>query len=437
MNDDDLHGSLHDYYESITPADSVRATALVDRAIRARREGSKKSRWGRSVFAIAAAGVIVAALVLVPIVFRPAAVPTARSSPTATASLSQFSATASSTPVGDWKVLAASAGVGASWSPDGKWLAVWDEFGSGATQDLRLLDRAGNPVRSLDGDRVAWLDATRFVLWRASSSFLGSVDSTVLTPTAVTFPADALANNHGAAAITTVQPLDPAKTSFVVWTQAGTSREVIGEPEAWSPDGTRLAVWHSTAPPGPLGIGYLATGWVEVLSWPDLRSVASLKNDSFVRQSSFDPSGRYLLAFRLGLAGFSILDLATGQTVGPSGVTGSPVWDSSSDLLVAASDGSVTTYPISGGPAKTQAGLGDGIASSTDGSTIVMYFSQDYSPNPRPITLIRNGVSRAISVPGGLESAPVLAPDGSGVVIVCLVHHLLPSEETEALLLVG
>jgi hypothetical protein len=435
MNDSDLHDGLHDYYESITPADSARATALVDQAIRAKRERSEKSRQWRPVFAIAAAVAIVAAFVAVPFVFRPAVVPSVSSSPTVSTSPSLPPASASPTPVGDWKVLAASAGVGASWSPDGKWLAVWDEFVSGQTQDLRLLDRAGNPVRSLDGDRLVWLNATQFVLSRASSSFLGSVDSTVVTPIASTIPAGALSNNHGAVAITTVQPLDPAKTSFVVWTQAGTSRVVIGEPEAWSPDGTKLAVWHSTAPPGPLGIGYQATGWVEVLSWPDLRSVGSLKSDSFVPQTSFDPSGRYLLAFHLGLAGFSILDLATGQTVGPSGVTGSPAWDNSGNLLVSATDGSVTTYPISGVPATTQAGVGDGIASSTDGSTVVLYFSQDYSPNPRPIALIRNGVSRRIVVPGGLESAPVISPDGSGIVVVCLVHHLLPSEETEALLL--
>jgi hypothetical protein len=362
--------------------------------------------------------------------------PNAGSSPT-TVSGSLPSPSASPTVAGDWKVLAASAGVGASWSADGRWLAVWERLSYGATRDLRLLDSSGNLVRSLDGDRVVWLDATRFVLWRASSSFLGSVDSTVLTPTAVTFPADALSNSHGAVAITTANSSDTAKTSFVVWTQAGTSRVVIGEPEAWSPDGTRIAVWHSTAPAGPLGVGYQPTGWVEVLSWPDLRSVASLKDDSFVRQTSFDPSGRYLVVSRLGVAGFSILDLATGRMVGPSGVAGSPVWDSSSDLLVSAADGSVTTYPISGAPPTTRAGLGDGVASSTDGSTIVTFFSQDYLPNPRPITLIRNGVSRTVSVPGGLESAPVLASHGSGVVIVCLVHHLLPSEETEAMLFVG
>jgi hypothetical protein len=429
MNDGDLHGGLRDYYESITPADSVRATALVDAAIRARRERSERSSRWRPFVAVAAALAIMAALVWVPIVFRPAVLPNASSSPTATAS---------STVVGDWKVLAASAGVGASWSADGRWLAVWERLSSGATQDLRLLDSSGNLVRSLDGDRLVWLDGTQFVLSGASSSFLGAVDSTVLTPIAVTFPADALSNNHGAVALTTANPSDTAKTSFVVWTQAGTSRVVVGEPEAWSLDGTKLAVWHSTAPPGPLGVGYQTTGWVEVLSWPDLRSVGSLKSDSFVPQpTSFDPSGRYLLASRLGLAGFSILDLATDQTVGPSGVTGPPVWDRASDLLVPAADGSVTTYPISGGPATTQAGVGDNVASSTDGSTIVMYFRADYSQNPKPITLIRNGVSRTITVPGGLESDPVVAPDGSGVVIVCLVHHLLPSEETEAVLLVG
>ncbi len=438
MNESDLHDGLQDYYESITPADSVRATTLVAAAIRAKRERSEKSRRWRPVVAIAAAVAIVAALVAVPLVFRSAVVPSVSSSPIVTTSPSLPPASASPTRVGDWKVLAASAGVGASWSPDGKWLAVWNEFVSGQTRDLRLLDRAGNPVRSLDGDRLVWLNDTQFVLSRASSSFLASVDSTVVTPIASTIPAGALSNNHGAVALTTVQPLDPAETSFVVWTQAGTSRVVIGEPEAWSPDGTRLAIWHSTAPAGPRGIGSQDTGWVEVLSWPDLRSVASLKDDLLVSPHiSFDPSSRYVLLPRIGLSGFLILDLASGRTVGPSGVTGPASWDSAGDVLVAAADGSVTTYPISGGPATRQDGVGDSVASSTDGSTVVLYFWGDYSQNPRTITLIRNGVPRAISVPGGIESAPVISPDGSGVVIVCLVHHLLPSEETEALLLVG
>jgi hypothetical protein len=348
-------------------------------------------------------------------------------------------ATALPSAISDWKVLTAAAGAGASWSPDGKWLAVWDNvaFPPPATQNLRLIDGAGNLVRSLDGDRLVWLDATQFVLSRGNSSFLGTVGSADLTPIAATFPADALSNNHGAVALTTANPSDTAKTSFVVWTQTGTSRVVIGEPEAWSPDGTRLAVYHSTATAGPHGAAPEPPGWIEVLSWPDLRSVASLKNDSFVRQpTDFDPSGRYLLVSGFGLAGYSILDLATGKTVVRAG-TGSPAWDSASDLLVTATDGSVTTYPISGGPATTQAGVGDGAASSTDGSTIVLYFSQDYSPSHRPITLIRNGVSRTITVPGGLESNPVVSPDGSGVVIVCLINHGNPGEVTEALLLVG
>ncbi|MGD0861916.1 MAG: hypothetical protein ABSA21_04065 [Candidatus Limnocylindrales bacterium] len=397
----------------------------------------RSGAW-RQVASVAVAVALVGAFALLPFVARLAIGPSASSSPTTTASRPSPPASASPTQLGDWKVLAASAGVGASWSPDGKWLAVWDEFATGATQDLRLLNGAGNLVRPLDGDRLVWLDATRFVLSRGNSSFLGSVGSDDLAAIAATFPADALSNDHGAVALTTADPSDTAKTSFVVWTQAGTSRVVIGEPEAWSPDGTKLAVYHSTATAGPQGIAPEPPGWIEVLSWPALRSVASLKSDSFVRQpTNFDPSGRYLLASGFGLAGYSILDLATGETVGPAAVTGSPAWDSSSDLLVAATDGSVTTYPISGGPATTQAGVGDSAASSTDGSTIVLYYWADYSQNPRPITLIRNGVSRQIPVPGGLESDPVVSPDGSGVVIVCLVHHGLPSEETEALLLVG
>jgi len=299
---------------------------------------------------------------------------------------------------------------------------------------LRLFDKAGDFIRDLDGNRLVWVDSSRFVLSSDSqpgAGFLGSTGSTTLTPIAANF-SDPLSNNHGAVALTNLTS-DPANWTFVVWTPSGTSQAIKGEPEAWSTDGTKLAVWHYTTP--GQGVGGQPTGWVEVLSWPDLRSVVSIRHGSFGRQPmSFDPSGQFLLAPQSN--DHSILNLATGAMVGPTGtdVGGSPVWDQASDLVAPASGndtGLVTTYPISGGPAVTQKGLGNTAVSSTDGSTILFYFSQEAGP----VTLARRGVPRTIPVPGPVQPYqpdPDLSPDGSGVVIVCLVDSA-----EEVLLLVG
>jgi hypothetical protein len=338
--------------------------------------------------------------------------------------------TPSPTLVGDWKVLASSDTVGALWSPDGKWMAVSDNVTNGPPdeQHLRLLDSTGDMVRALDGNDAIWLSATQFILSRGDSSFLGSVDSTVLTPTDAGSMVGGLSNDHGAIALTTI-PSDQAKISFRIWTQGGTSSSMPGAAMAWSLDGTKLAVWHYTTPGH--GVGGQPLGWLAVLSWPDLKPVATVKDASFAwqQQMSFDPTGRYLAATD---GPNSVLDVATGRMVGPAGVQMTPAWDAAGDLVVPASDmsGHVTFYPVSGGPSTTLADVGDSAVSSTDGSTVVLYFSSntDY----RPITLIRNGVSRTIAVPGPVLYAPWLSANGSGAVVGCQVGGQL-----EALLLVG
>ena len=210
------------------------------------------------------------------------------------------------------------------------------------------------------------------------------------------------------------------------------SRVLPGYASAWSPDGTKLAVWHYVKPVGPQGVGGQPPGWLEVLSWPDLHTVVSLKSASFSRWMTFDPSGRYLLA---GGSSHAIVDTTTGQLIGPTGAAvGSAVWDSASNL-VALDGGSMITYSASGARVATVASAGDSIVSSTDGSTILLYFAS--AQDTTPITLIRNGVSRTIAVPGPVPYGIALSPDGSGVVITCQVDDKVLGEVQEALLLVG
>jgi DNA-binding beta-propeller fold protein YncE len=93
------------------------------------------------------------------------------------------------------------------------------------------------------------------------------------------------------------------------------------------------------------------------------------------------------------------------------------------------------TYSASGARVATVASAGDSIVSSTDGSTILLYFAS--AQDTTPITLIRNGVSRTIAVPGPVPYGIALSPDGSGVVITCQVDDKVLGEVQEALLLVG
>jgi hypothetical protein len=329
-------------------------------------------------------------------------------------------------------VLAASDTVGAAWSPDGNWLAVSDKVTNGRPdqQHLRLFDKAGKPIRTLDGDYLVWLDTSRFVLSRSGTSFLGSAESTQLTPITADIPEGALSSAHGTVALVT-KASGTSEGTFVIWTSTGTSQTLAGDPAAWSADGSKLAVWHYAAAAGP-GIGSQPSGWLEVLSWPDLHVLFSDKTGSYgLNPISFDPSGRYLLATQIN--GRSILDLATGKMLGPStsGLQREPAWDKASDLIVPDGSGSVTTWPASGGPAVTKSGLGNSAISSTDGSTTLYFYNQD----SRPITLTRGGASRTIEVPGlvtGDWEYPGLSPDGPGVVIYCQIGMT-----EEALLLVN
>ncbi len=408
------------------------------------RRRARSLRWrvwplGGAV-ALAAAVIVVVALG-VSLLLPPAQPAAAPSATRTTLSAPPPTATAVASPTGPWRTLVSSSGAGGAWSPDGAYLAVWSVSASGTNQDMRLVDSKGTLVRSLDADRFAWLDARSFVLVRGGAPLLGSATSGVLSPVLGSFSGDLLSSYRGAITVTTPVPSDPSSVHFVVWTPQGASASVSGQPVAWSPDGTEIAVWRPRPRTGAVGVGQSDTGTVDILAWPGLATLAHIPDGSLVAPASFDPTGRYLLVSRLGLAGSFIFDLATGKSVGPASIGGSGTtgiaWSSGGDLLVSGSDGSVTTYHIPSAAGVRQTGLGDLVESSSSGSTTVFAFSQDYTGSPRPITLIRDGSTTTVSVPGGLVSGPSISADGSGVVVFCLIDHGGPSEHTEALLLVG
>jgi hypothetical protein len=313
---------------------------------------------------------------------------------------------------GSWKVLATADTAGAGWSPDGHFLLVWNSVtnGSDAQQQVSLDDAHGSVVRTFQGElpvelEPVWLDARSFVVARNRSNLLGTVDSTALTPITPRFPAGVVSSGHGALAYETSGNLD-ASARFAVWTPAGTTPVQSGIPVAWSNDGTKLAVWHWAS--GASGPG--VTGWIEVLSWPGLRSLGAIHQPLGWTAATFDASGRYVLA------NGSVLDLETGRT-----------------SLMPLPGSSVSPAP---GPANAArfpaaaAALGEDQRAvvSADGSTVVIWTY----PDAAPIVLIRDGLSRSIEVPGRVQPpSPELSPDGASLVVTCLA----PDGSSEALLM--
>ncbi len=375
---------------------------------------------GRLVFPALAAAIVVILAASLAIVQAPAGPLVHTPVPTA-------SATSSPTTVGEWKILAASDTADAYWSPDGNWLML--RYGvTNGEQHLDLFDVRGHLIRRYQGDAVTWIDARTFLLGRgtqqtdpAPSALLGTVDSDTVTPLAMAYPNGPLSNGHGALAFTTggtyVDGLLHNERELV-WTPDGRTTTLPGKAVAWSRDGTKLAVWHFLTP--GQGTGGRPSGWLEVLSWPGLKSIASVHDKpTDTLGSAFDPSGRYM-AFLSGA--IYVLDLQTGQEslvdrVAPSDYY---AWDASSHLIVPSDDGSVTVLDVHGTRLSVTPGLGDSVASSADGSTVATFFIG--VNDVRPMTVLRNGTQRTVEIPGRIYGGvPVLSADGGGLVVVCQV----------------
>ena len=332
---------------------------------------------------------------------------------------------------GVWQVLTRSDAAGAEWSPDGKWLLVWDAVPNGppAGRHVSLEDARGNVVRTISGEDAGmlstrsiaiWVDAHSFLIERGGINYLGTVEAAVLTPVSPpAFPAGVVSNGHGALAYALTPNLD-SSSRFVVWTMTGGATPAqTGVPISWSRDGTELAVWHWSS-----GSGTSASGWLQVLSWPRLHSIGSRPDAEGAPFALFDPQGRYVYD-----AG-RILDLASGKTttIALSTEVNTPIWNRASQLLFPSSpDGSVSAYDAGGTRQSVTKGLGDSAASSADGSAWAFWFGS----SGRPIQVIRNGTTESFDLPGVQAFPdPQVSPDGSGLVVACLVGN-----STEVLLL--
>jgi hypothetical protein len=280
------------------------------------------------------------------------------------------------------------------WSPDGSRYAI--SSGSAVSPVIHLFDRSGAEVGSVVHVGLfefAWLDASRFVVIASEArvndagplAYLGRVGSTKLTDIG---QYDSLVGGpSGSVALARTGNGDPSVTTkhqyVVVSADGSVSNLRDGDPEAWSRDGSLLAVYHATGlAPEPVGVQPQTLGSLEIVRSTGER-VASTEGLAFAEPygAAFSPDGTRV-AFPYdaqplnGTAQIAILEIRTGHvTIVPE--TGWPIWASSDQLLFAytstdygktpsaimawsAATGRVTTY-----------GPGDTVGASGQGTVVI------------------------------------------------------------------
>lgn len=353
-----------------------------------------------------------------------------------------------------WIELAPQAGVSASWSPDSDWLLV-----TGYTEILLVDGRSGEIVRTYE--RVAgmasrgavWVDGERFLIVHQrpddeevhdgmAVAQIGRVDSDDLVDVEVPvgygrgfgsgLPYVAMVDG-GAGAIAFLTTDDRKRGcgpdgcwTYRIWTSGGTSNERSGLPITWSPAGDRLAVIHKdrlrSDRQAGMGAGFRPyQGWLEVVSWPDLRTVFADRHIVVQENSGFDPTGR-LLASQMG--DLRVVDTSAG-TVNDLEVGAywwDPVWDSAGNLMVANEDGDVTTFSPDGEEVSVFDGTAHRIVGSADGSVQLGYLWDPIRASPPGVFTEMRGVpTYQVGLPSfepdTLLFEPSVAPDGHAFVI--------------------
>jgi hypothetical protein len=343
------------------------------------------------------------------------------------------------------------------WAPDGAHLLVINFDGGRA----ELLGRDGSLVRAYDhAVFAAWIDSERFLLLTYSnahsgeqaSAVLGSVASRATVPEQVPF-GDALPNGGDAVAfVSSGCDMGCDQWSYAVWSpENGTTARQSGEPVAWSADGQRLFVIHGKddqgPPTGAPGRSALV-GWLEVVSWPGLDSIAQFHDETFNDDLDLvDPSGRYM-AFLPNIdtaSDLSILDTSDGDVTdlhtqdslsawGPDDLVSAPsVSDATTTdggkgdyLTIVPSRGTATGRTFDGAVDDSWANVGGEVTATPDGSMLV-FWDAAFSDSRSFITVVANGVRTEIE-PIPLDGYVVgtvhvsVAPDGQALVVDCTVN---------------
>jgi len=306
-------------------------------------------------------------------------------------------------------------GKSAVWAPDGAHFAT-----SIAGENIYGAD--GSLVRQCQFSSPRWLDADHVMGIGGDQepyrAFICDIhDGTTSTIDLPEPPVEVLANGHGTVAIS--WPRDNAwpdqHYDYVVWSDGVSTKPRDGYPQAWSSDGSRLALLHQ------FGRVRSPGGWVSVVSWPGLRS---LLNDSPPWASGyvyFDPSCQHV-----GYDTSSdteevvrVADLSTGNFVDLPGSNRDSEWWTADGLIsIVGSTPLTTSYEPDGTLVGTTTSPGRVAVASADGSTVVFGDWDNSTGNLTPyVTVLRNGDLSSFQAPTIGLGGFAVSPDGLGVVV--------------------
>jgi hypothetical protein len=218
---------------------------------------------------------------------------------------------------------------------------------------------------------------------------------------------------------------------FKIWTKTSVSEEIEGWPTAWSLDGTRLAVVRPMPEIGTAKLGtnvvaagnYFDAGWLEVLSYPDLKSVYS-NRDIYVADidMAFSPSGDNLLVENENESTlYEVVNLDL-QTLTPAPYDDRTYWYGDDELVTQAGS-NIVAHALDGTVVQRWNDAGGGpLGTSADGRLLVT--TDHFRTTPKKLDVIRDGQLSTFTLPDlvGLNGASVEfatpADDGRSIVLM-------------------
>ncbi|MFI5258708.1 MAG: anti-sigma factor family protein [Candidatus Limnocylindrales bacterium] len=319
--------------------------------------------------------------------------------------------------------LASLTGWPVAWAPDGGHLLVAHGTGWTMQHQIEVVDSFGRMTGSFTAASATWVNSSTIAIATDGQGPGGSVTvelvnlkGTVTATLPGQYPqsgggstgAVLLGSGTGLVAIATHGGWGPSASTFVIWDGHAAGPAHQGMPIAFSDDGTRLAVLHPSG-----GFGGSSSGWLEIVSVPDLQTIASYPHalihastagngPGYAPDIAFSPDGGRLFASG------TLIDLSSGASV----QAGEGGWLPDGTLLTS-QGGRVLRWQGMHSVTGPTLSAGGTVVTSRHGD--VVEFFNDGRPT---VLLTAGGTLEQLDLPGiaSIDDAQ-LAPDGGALAI--------------------
>lgn len=342
---------------------------------------------------------------------------------------------------GGWITLGSAREIDARWSPDAKHLLLIRNMTnqSSESQQVDLMTPDGELLRTYQGDDAIWVDDQGFLILRyerdcqapcageswtinygregdpPTTAFQGSVGVDAVHE--IDAPDGGWVASNGRGVVSFSRDEDEDST-FRLWSREGASPPHPGFAASWSTSGDRLLILHPNDRYGPG-----TYGWVKVFGWPGLEPLYEDQDTDFVWMPAVSPDGE-LVAYPPAI-GESLIRVGDARTATMSDYDipiGSYGWDDRERLIQVTPRGNaVRIYDRQANLLQThRRTVGDGMVTSADGSTNV-FFQSDEARRPLDrLSVFRDDAWSELQLPApsALNTAPLVAPDGTAVVVM-------------------